>query len=380
MQAGGLIPRSHQWLGGTTAKWNEQKRSWAFPRGGTLAFGHMQYEKDMYDYQGGEYHFIGFDELTQFTERQYTYLFSRLRRLANSPVPARIRAASNPGGVGHEWVHQRFLVEGHTHCRPFIPARLQDNPHLDQQQYIASLMNLDPITRAQLLSGDWSARHEGGMFKREWFKIVDAAPASSYRVRYWDLAATAEKPGRDPDYTAGCLMASDMQGRYYVCDMRRLRASPQGVESIVRQTAELDGTSVPIHMEQEPGSSGVNTIDHYTRRVLAGFIFRGNRETGSKALRAAPLSSQAEAGNVYLVRGPWLTELLNELEAFPQGGHDDQVDAMSGAFRMLVGGGPVEVYAGENAGQPRDVKAALQQRRQATRDRMKSMRNHLKRR
>jgi len=88
-------------------------------------------------------------------------------------------------------------------------------------------------------------------------------------------------------------------------------------------------------MEQEPGSSGVNTIDHYARTVLPGFAFRGYRTTGSKEVRANPLSSAAEAGNVLLVRGAWINAFLDEAEAFPGGAHDDQVDAVSGAVAVL---------------------------------------------
>ncbi len=193
----------------------------------------------------------------------------------------------------------------------------------------------------------WSALYqqsphptEGAMFQRAWFPIVDAAPADCRRVRYWDLAATEARAGSDPDWTAGCLLAKK-DGIYYVQDMRRIRGTPLQVEALIRQTAELDGRATHIWMEQEPGSSGVNTIDHYTRRVLAGYVFRGNRTTGSKTERAAPLASQAEAGNVRLVRGPWVGAFLDELESFPLGAHDDQVDACSGAFERLLGGGGV---------------------------------------
>jgi len=174
----------------------------------------------------------------------------------------------------------------------------------------------------------------GLLFNRQWLPIVDAAPADCRQVRYWDLAATEAVRGSDPDYTAGCLMG-EKDGVYYVQDVRRLRGTPMQVEALVRQTAELDGHSVRVWMEQEPGSAGVNTIDHYTRRVLSGYTFRGNRATGSKSERAAPLASQAEAGNVRLVRGAWCGAFLDELEAFPLGAKDDQVDAASGAFEKL---------------------------------------------
>ena len=89
-------------------------------------------------------------------------------------------------------------------------------------------------------------------------------------------------------------------------------------------------------LEQEPGSSGVNVIDHYRRNVLPSFTFYGDKVTGDKAERARPLSSAAQAGNVKLVRGPWNVAFLDEAEAFPQGSHDDQVDAVSGGRSKLA--------------------------------------------
>ena len=330
--SGALMDRAHEWLSGTAARWNEREKTWTFPSGATLTFGYLEYENDKYRYQSAEFQYIGFDELTQFTKSQYLYLFSRLRRLKNSRVPLRMRSASNPGGVGHEWVKQRFLVE-----RPhlFVSAKLDDNPHLDREAYLESLQELDSVTRQQLINGDWTARPAGRKFRREWFEIVDAAPADAVRVRYWDLAATEPKPGKDPDWTCGTKMA-EKDGIFYIEDVKRTRQTPRFVEALIKQTAELDGRAVEIWMEQEPGSSGVNTIDHYRRRVLLGFAFRGNKTTGSKEVRANPLSAAAEAGNVKLVRGPWINDFLDEAEAFPGGSHDDQVDSASGAFEMLV--------------------------------------------
>jgi predicted phage terminase large subunit-like protein len=90
-------------------------------------------------------------------------------------------------------------------------------------------------------------------------------------------------------------------------------------------------------MEQEPGSSGVNTIDHYRRIVLPGFRFDGNRSTGSKEERFNVFASQAEHGNVYAVMGMWVEPWLTELESFPSKRYkDDQVDATSGGYEFLA--------------------------------------------
>jgi hypothetical protein len=180
---GALMDRAKEWLTGTGAAWNEQRKMWTFPSGARLAFGYLETENDKYQYQGAEYQYIGFDELSQFTETQYTYLFSRLRRLQGSDVPIRMRSGSNPGGVGANWVKERFIPDeftpedaieeriwtkqsvdeenGKVITRYFVPARLDDNPHLDQDEYDESLAELDPVTRAQLRRGDWQITVKG---------------------------------------------------------------------------------------------------------------------------------------------------------------------------------------------------------------------------
>jgi predicted phage terminase large subunit-like protein len=333
---GALMDRAFAWLKGTAAKWKEAEKTWIFPSGGRLVFGYLESETDRYRYQSSEYQFIGFDELTQFEESQYLYLFSRLRRLAGFAVPLRMRCASNPGGVGHNFAKQRFLVEGPSAGRLFIPSRLEDNPHLDQDEYRASLRELDPFTRAQLLEGDWS-EHSGGLFVREWFPVTDSVPADlEQQVRAWDLAATEPKPGQDPDWSAGVLLGRTKAKQYVVLDVRRLRATPLAVEQLLRRCAEQDGQGVAIRFEEEGGSAGKIASDHLVRNVLAGYACQPVRSTGNKAERAAPLSSMAEAGHVLLLRAPWNGPFLDELCTFPQGAHDDQVDAASLAFAQLA--------------------------------------------
>nr|DAT12916.1 MAG TPA: Terminase large subunit [Bacteriophage sp.] len=173
------------------------------------------------------------------------------------------------------------------------------------------------------------------MFRRAWFEIVRDYPRDARSVRYWDLAATAAKPGKDPDWTSGGKLV-EKDGIYYVVDIRHVQSSPLGVERLVKQTAETDGRAVKIYMEQEPGSSGVNTIDHYRREVLKGYTFYGDKKTSNKVERAMPLSAAAEAGNVKLVTGDWNKDFLDEAEAFPNGRHDDMVDSVTGAMTMLT--------------------------------------------
>jgi predicted phage terminase large subunit-like protein len=332
---GALMDRASSWLNSTDAKWKEKDKTWTFPSGATVTFAYLEHPNDRFRYQGSEYQFVGFDELTQFDEISYRYLFSRLRRLQGSKVPIRCRSASNPGGKGHEWVKQRFLVEGEEKGRIFVPATLEDNPYLDMEDYEESLMQLSHVERLQLRYGDWDAMPDGEMFKREWFKIVEQAPADIKKIRYWDLASTDKsKATKTSAYTAGALVGVK-DGQYWVMDMKRVQKSPLAVEQLIRQTAEIDGVGTSIYMEQEPGSSGVNTIDHYQRKVLSGFAFYGDRPTGPKEERARPLSAAAEAGNVFLVRGTWIGDFLDEIVAFPEGQYKDQTDTVSASVSIL---------------------------------------------
>lgn len=357
MLPGALIDMSQEWLASSDATWKAKEHYWQFPNGSTLGFGYLDGPNDRFRYQSAQFSFIGFDELTQFPETDYRYMFSRLRRprcpkhskpdekcrvcIQYAPiqsVPLRIRAATNPGGSGHDWVKCRFVDYGNTAERVFIPAQIQDNPYLDAEAYRLSLTNLDPVTRRQLEKGDWTARQEGGFFITDKISVIDHAPANLVsKCRFWDLAATKPKRGNsDPDYTVGVLLGVDAEGLVYVIDVRRARGTPLEIQKLVRATAELDGVETQIGMEREGGASGATLIDHYQREVLRGFWFTPALATGKKELRARPFASYVQNGSVRVVRSKWNFDYLDELGAFPNGSHDDQVDASSGAFTMLT--------------------------------------------
>lgn len=157
-QPDALIPRARQWWNGR-AHYNNESHEWTFPSGAVVKFGYLATDDDVYQYQSAAFQQISFDELTQFSEFQYTYMFSRLRRLADSDVPLKMRSATNPDGVGQDWVKQRFIdvspADAINQSRAYIPSRLEDNPSLDQEAYDASLQYLDPLTKARLRNGDW---------------------------------------------------------------------------------------------------------------------------------------------------------------------------------------------------------------------------------
>jgi phage terminase large subunit-like protein len=178
---------------------------------------------DKFRYASSEYQYIAFDELTDFAEEDYLFLFSRLRRSSGlADVPLRMRAASNPGGRGHLWVKGRFIPEedsgfgvqgsageegqrdGETersedgfavvqslrpsvafpagvfekHGRLYVPSRIEDNPHLDGEGYRESLLHLPLVERERLMHGDWQVQQDG-QFREEWLRYFLEVPGGA---------------------------------------------------------------------------------------------------------------------------------------------------------------------------------------------------------
>lgn len=391
---GSILDRARTWFGGTAAKWDDKVHGFRFPSysatpGATIHFGYAQTKAEIVDrYQGTEFHYIGVDELTQWQEDAYSYLFSRLRRIVGFPVPTRMRAGSNPGGRGGEWVRTRF-VENARHVgtgltvrdwlkmrardeqlpdppyfesppsheavelalemkrQPqgsyFVPAFKEDNPGLNLAEYRANLLRLTSQDRQQLEKGDWWASMGGKFFQRDWFEFCDEVPAKMQTIRYWDLAATKAEKGKDPDWTAGVragVVRNAMGGHMlYITHATRIRENPGPTENFIRQVAKEDGRPVAIHIEQEPGSAGKNNTHNYASKVLPGFTVNGFPKTGSKMSFWSPLSADASNKMVTLVRGPWNDAFIKELCDLTDDdshAHDDYADAAGGARSILL--------------------------------------------
>jgi len=173
-------------------KWSERKMQWVAPSGARLWMSYLDRDQDVMRYQGLAFSWIGFDELTQWASPfAWNYMRSRLRSTAHD-LPIFMRATTNPGGIGHQWVKKMFIdpspfgeafdatdIEtgevlkypaGHPKAgkalfkRRFIPARLSDNPYLSESgDYEAMLLSLPEHQRKQLLEGDWDIK-EGAAF------------------------------------------------------------------------------------------------------------------------------------------------------------------------------------------------------------------------
>lgn len=345
MLPGALIPMSQEWLTPFLAsgevRWQDKEKRYTFPSGATVSFGYLQDKGDELRYQGAEFQFVGMDEVTHIAPEAYRYLFSRLRRLKGSNIPIRMRASANPGGPFGDYYYQRFFVDNKdSKKRIFLPAGLKDNPHLDVDEYRESLAELDPITRAQLENGDWEIRPKGDLFDRSWLLTINYQdiPEGTRWVRFWDLASIDPKyrkkntNTKEPDWTIGFKLGV-YNGYYYIGDIIKVQKQPGDIEKLIRETAEADGYSCAIRMEEEGGSSGAANIDRYSRIILAGLDFAGVKPVVSKIERARPVASACQVGKVFISnRCRNLVDFYAQMDAFPNGAHDDMVDGFSGAF------------------------------------------------
>jgi len=181
----------------------------------------------------------------------------------------------------------------------------------------------------------------GGMFKWDWWKLADVVPTDGVMVRYWDTAGTDADGGNDPDYTVGSLLLRSKDKKTYVVDVARFRCSvgqrDAEVERVAKEDREKYAGKVRHWLEQEAGIGGKDRTKNLQRVIQsAGVAVAVEPATGNKVVRAEPLASAVEAGNVYLGPGEWRNQLRKECAEFPTGNHDDVVDSLSGGFNKLA--------------------------------------------
>lgn len=393
---GGLWETSHaiygRVLGAQTRK--TPKLHWRFRSGATVTFAHINYESEVQSWQGSQIAYIGFDELTHFSEHTFFYMLSRNRSTCG--VKPYVRATCNPDADSWVsdfiswWIDQdtgypikersgklRWMVRisdeivwGDTRSEAveaaitagisemeaetmpksvtFIASTLQDNKILmkTDPSYMASLQALGLIDRERLLYGNWKIRPQAGKF----FKRTQI-PADGYRERLpddiiywcraWDIAATDEDEKGDPAYTAGVLIGARKSGRFLVADVVNQRIKAGDVETLILMTATADrkkyGFNYKVRIPQDPGAAGKIVAKQYVNR-LAGFDVKAEPVTGSKELRASPFAAQWQNGFVEVLIAEWNEAYFSQLESFPDSKYKDMVDASADAFNELTDG------------------------------------------
>ncbi|EXE12607.1 terminase-like family protein [Acinetobacter sp. 983759] len=226
------------------------------------------------------------------------------------------------GGNGEEWEHLE------------LSAIQPDGTALWPEKHSIETLERMELAAPYVFAGQYRQRPSppaGGFFKPDNIEIVDALPSEIIKeVRAWDLASS-ENEG---DYTAGMRQAKGKDGYIYIVDVQHAQLGPDGVEKRIKQTAEMDGKSVAIRLPQDPGQAGKAQAKNFITK-LSGFNVKAETVSGDKITRAQPFAAQVNVGNVKMLRGDWNKAFIEELRNFPNGKHDDQVDAGSDAFNEL---------------------------------------------
>ena len=372
------------------------KLHWVFRSGATVTFAHIGRDEEVNSWQGSQITYIGFDELTHFSEHTFFYMLSRNRSVCG--VKPYIRATCNPdvdswvaefiswwinpdtgypikersgkirwmARINEEIVWRdtrREIVEAaieagigedEAETMPksvtFIASTLQDNKILmeNDPSYLASLQALGKVDRERLLYGNWKIKSSAGlMFKREQVTMIEELPKDVIAwCRAWDLAATAEDEEGNPAFTAGVLIGRRLNGRYVVADVINRRLSASDVRSLIKTTAQTDRAAygkVVTRLPQDPGQAGKEQAQSYMK-MLAGFSVKILPVSGDKVTRAEPFSAiwqgteTMEKGFVDILIADWNGMYFNQLESFPQSDFKDMVDASSDAFNEVAAG------------------------------------------
>ena len=373
------------------------KLHWTFKSGATVNFAHLGNDDDVRSWQGSQIAFIGFDELTHFSEHTFFYMLSRNRSVCG--VKPYIRATCNPdvdswvakfiewwidqdtgypipersgkvrwmarinenivwGNSRKELVDlaieegfQKEQAETLPKSVTFIAATLQDNKILMESDpsYLASLQVLNVVDRERLLHGNWKIRPAAGdYFKRSKAQILTSIPQDVVKwVRAWDLAATTSEENKDAARTAGVLLGKRSNGRTLVADVISVRENGADVRQLIKNTAASDNVShdsVIVRLPQDPGQAGKDQAQSFVK-MLGGYSVRTALESGDKVTRAEPFSSQWLAGNVDVMAAEWNDDYFRELENFPAGKLKDMVDASANAYLELENGTPEFGYS-----------------------------------
>ena len=235
------------------------------------------------------------------------------------------------GGNGEEWEHV---------C---LPAIQDDGTALWPEKHDIETLRRMEQAAPYVFAGQYMQRPaplDGGVFKPGMLQVIDALPAERITwVRGWDFGAT---DGGDP--TAGAKIGRLPDGRLIIADMVHGQWGPDERDAVLRNTASQDGYGVRISIPQDPGQAG-KTQALYMTRMLQGYRVHTSPESGDKVTRAEPFAAQVNVGNVLMLRGSWNNGLIEEMRMFPNGKHDDRIDACSRAFAELIARRPMVIDA-----------------------------------
>lgn len=203
------------------------------------------------------------------------------------------------------------------------------------------------LMRAQMGEYAFSALYQqsplpsgGGLFDPTQIRIVETVPECTRVVRFYDLAVTAKATS---DYTVGLKLGVTKDNAPVILHVWRERRELPDVHEAIVQNAAVDGRDVAVRLEAE--KAGIIQLQYLLRDPrMNAYVVDAKPPEGDKYTRAAPIAARVNAGAVMMVRGTWNAALLDELAVFPLGAHDDQVDALSGAWDMIADRGPLIAF------------------------------------
>ena len=341
---GALIPRSHDWLDNTDAKWNGADYQWQFPSGAVLQFGYVtgnprDDENALARYKSSEFQCIIIDESTEFSETEVRYMQSRLRKnktgapsidgLTIADVPLRMRYASNPGGPSHNFFKENFV---HGNKGVFIQSFFQDNPALDHDEYEKSLEQLSDIQRSWLQFGDWDrVEIPGALWSYNDITYTDPLP-------YYDRKIISVDPAGSNTATSdetGIIIIGLHEGHGYVLHDLSGRYDVISVPERVNNWAEEYGCDV-IRVEMDYGRDNsyvYNELKKIATRTLDEVETkgRGKEERSKPVARLYRQGLLHHVGKFDKLEDQMLTWIPGVSKKSP-----DRVDAMVWAFDDLV--------------------------------------------
>lgn len=320
------------------AEYRASNRTWRFPNGATLRLAFLDADEDATKYQGHSYTWMAFDEAGNWPTPKAIDMLRACLRSAKG-VKVRLVLTGNPGGKGHDWIRERYILPAQPRVpfqgpdgamRVFIPSRLEDNRLLMDKDpgYVARLKASGPswLVRAWL-EGDWNARETGALFQREWFHPFTVSPVPDQVIISLD---TAFKTGQENDFSVATVWAVT-KSAFFLVDLWRDKVEFHQLQAVVEQ---LCGKWMPSALLIEDKASGQSLIQELQRNTrLPVKPIKVDRD---KIARAYAVTPTLEAGRVSLPeRAPWVDAFLDELMMFPAGPHDDQVDSMTQALAYL---------------------------------------------
>lgn len=349
-KAGKLLPQ----LG---CIWKEDPKTWYYPQGAELKFRYLERDADAERYQGHEYQWIGGDDAGSFPNPDpIDKLYGCLRSTAG--VPCKFRLTFNPGGRGHQWLKQRYILPSKPYQpfdgpdgtrRVFIPSYLKDNPYLDPIEYVKQLRKVGaPWLVKAWIEGDWSGPPQGGLLDPDLMNLFDEDPRWLHKkmglhaVCYWDFAVTEKdlENNDDPDYTA-CLVVARDGPRLYILDAWRKQCAPDETinQIIIMQRkwgARVKGEAGIIEKVMQP------QLRSRCKELGYQVVLEPWKKGGiDKVQHSIGFQIILGAGNVYAPRNAlWLADYQHELSTFPTQGagiHDDWVDDSSAAAADMQG-------------------------------------------